>query len=263
MVAVIWAIAFFLNSYMLYIFFPVKGTCKIKWPSHGLQVLVGVGNFFIIYAVPLIVIFVCYARMMKALSSSEEGSTESTGRSSRASRELHEARKRLIKMLAIVCITFAICWAPNQFVFLAYNLGWDSMDFESWYYHSTVLIASANSCVNPFIYVFRNRQYRRSLVIAICGNRACNSAVNCAGSELKAPSVAASADMVAVNRDFQWSSAVRYESRPNLDTAPNMPNRIDLEESSNGTLNASQITPQLTVKAVCHYSSYVEISKTL
>ncbi|XP_072019645.1 galanin receptor 2a-like [Amphiura filiformis] len=261
MIVTIWFIAFFLNSYMLYIFFPDDGTCVIEWPSYGLQVLVGVGNFFFIYAIPITVIFVCYVRMMKALSLSEEGTTESTGRASRACLELQGARKRLVKMLAIVCVTFAVCWAPNQFVFLAYNLGWKDMDFESWYYHATVLIASFNSCCNPFIYVFRSKQYRRALVVAICGQKAFHSTVDCA-PDVIAPSIAATADMIAVNQDFRWSSGLRGESRRSDNLEPTS-TRIELEENSEDTLNASQISAHITVKAVCHYTSYVDINRTV
>ncbi|KAJ8026925.1 Apelin receptor [Holothuria leucospilota] len=90
--------------------------------------------------------------------------------------ELLEARKKVVKMLATVVITFAICWAPNQFMFLAYNLGWN-LDFRSWYYHVSVLTAFCNSCMNPFIYAFKNGRYRRALQKAVFGKYVCHSKV--------------------------------------------------------------------------------------
>ena len=260
MVVAVWVMAIVLNSYMLYIFSAEKAACVIKWPSDGLQVLVGVGNFFVIYAVPLTAMFVCYARMMRALSLSEIDSAESSGRSSYASVEIHQARKRLVKMLVIICVTFAVCWAPNQFIFLAYNLGWSDMDFESWYYHSTVLIASFNSCVNPIIYVFRNKQYRRALVIAVCGQKAFNGAIDAA--EVMAPSIAASADMMGVNRDFRWAAAAVNETNSRTDLVCT---RIEMEDnvtsSQESTANVFQVSPKLTVTCGGHqYASYLEIT---
>ncbi|XP_033635680.1 adenosine receptor A2a-like [Asterias rubens] len=100
----------------------------------------------------------------------------SDGRENQLSRDLLRARKKVIKMLLIVVVTFAICWAPNQFMFFAYMCGWN-LDFSAWYYHASVLIAFCNSCVNPFIYGFQSKQYRRAFLQALGSPKCCHNAV--------------------------------------------------------------------------------------
>lgn len=164
----VWLAAFTMNSYMFYVF-KFNGTgCYIDWYTKGFQIFLGMCNFSVIYAIPLLTMAVCYVLIMLNLSHAAKNLRQSTGKESQASLELLSARRKVVKMLATVVITFAICWAPNQFIFLAYNLGFD-LDFTSWYYHFSVLIAFCNSCMNPMIYGFRSKSYRRALKIAMCG----------------------------------------------------------------------------------------------
>ena len=171
MVVGVWIAGIVMNSYMFYVF-KFNGTgCYIDWYTEGFQTFLGVCNFSVIYAIPLVTMAICYVLIMRNLSQSAKSIGHCTGKESQASLELLNARKKVIKMLAIVVITFAICWAPNQFIFLAYNLGFD-LDFTSWYYHFSVLIAFCNSCMNPLIYGFKSKSYRHALRIALCGQNA-------------------------------------------------------------------------------------------
>ncbi len=168
MVVGVWIAAIISNSYMFYVFkFNGKG-CYIDWYTDWFQTFLGVCNFSVIYAIPLVTMAICYVLIMMNLSKSAKSLSQTTGKESQASLELLNARKKVIKMLAIVVITFAICWAPNQFVFFAYNCGYD-LDFTSVFYHFSVLIAFCNSCMNPMIYAFKSKSYRRALRMAVCG----------------------------------------------------------------------------------------------
>lgn len=66
------------------------------------------------------------------------------------------------KTFFVVIMVFMVCWAPNQFLFLSYSLG-APVDFTKTYYHFSVILAVCNSCVNPFIYVFKNKLFRRGI----------------------------------------------------------------------------------------------------
>ncbi|XP_070576348.1 D(3) dopamine receptor-like [Ptychodera flava] len=77
------------------------------------------------------------------------------------------ARKQILHMLCVVMVTFVISWVPNQILFLSYNLG-ANVDFTKWYYHATVMLAFANSCMNPFIYTFKNKIFRVGLRDLLC-----------------------------------------------------------------------------------------------
>ncbi|XP_072039572.1 galanin receptor 2a-like [Amphiura filiformis] len=77
---------------------------------------------------------------------------------------LLEARQRVIYMLLSVIISFIICWSPDQFAFLAFNLG--LVPFEYVYsnlYSAFVILAFANSCLNPVLYALTNKNFRQAI----------------------------------------------------------------------------------------------------
>lgn len=85
-----------------------------------------------------------------------------------------KAAQELSHTLLVVVITFAICWAPNQIFFFIYNMG-VNLPFDTPIYHITVIMSLCNSCINPFIYFFRNNHYRVGLMKALspicCSNK--------------------------------------------------------------------------------------------
>ena len=83
--------------------------------------------------------------------------------------QLLEARRRVIATLSIVVATFVICWTPDQFSFLIYNIGLlDSYHLHTPLNRSFILLGFVNSCANPFIYAARNPNFRRALK-ELCG----------------------------------------------------------------------------------------------
>ncbi|XP_022080345.1 melatonin receptor type 1B-B-like [Acanthaster planci] len=73
---------------------------------------------------------------------------------------LLRARRNTFKMLWIVFVMFLVCWTPNQVIFLMFNLGW-TLQYDEWYYLLSVAMVAANCCVNPVIYAFKYRQFRK------------------------------------------------------------------------------------------------------
>ncbi|XP_038074811.1 galanin receptor 2a-like [Patiria miniata] len=163
-----------MNSYFFYIFYSDSGRCIIQWQSTSWRTFVGVANFSVIYIFPLRLMGFSYWRIMRNLHKSAMNmrqSTSSNGTDNQLSRDLLTARKKVVKMLLTVVVTFAVCWAPNQFMFFAYMCGWN-LDFSAWYYHASVLLAFCNSCMNPIIYGFKSKQYRGALKKALgCRNK--------------------------------------------------------------------------------------------
>ncbi|XP_041483432.1 dopamine D2-like receptor [Lytechinus variegatus] len=71
-------------------------------------------------------------------------------------------RRNTTKVLFSVYIIFLICWSPNQWAFLQFNLG-GYLDFKSTFYRLTVVMGILNTCINPFIYALRLKIYQREL----------------------------------------------------------------------------------------------------
>lgn len=68
----------------------------------------------------------------------------------------------LVRTLRAFAVTFAVCWAPNQLIFLLFNLGCP-VDFKAPLYHCSVILNVCNSCVNPVIYAVMNGRFRNGL----------------------------------------------------------------------------------------------------
>ncbi len=185
-----------------------NGTCitkDVKW-KRGL----GIVQFLIEYFIPLIIMMFAYVHIMITLRGSEvriapaaatvqenvpipavvsKGTnTEHTGESSDTSapqqqqpqqqsimntldKSLRRARRNTFKTLALVYLAFLICWTPNSFIFLLWNLGLE-VDNSSVVYRITVIMAVSNSAINFVIYGFKYKQFRKGLKVTLqCDNR--------------------------------------------------------------------------------------------
>ena len=81
------------------------------------------------------------------------------------------ARRNTIKTLLIVGCCFIICWSQNQFAYMLFNCGYN-IDFNSTYFHFTILMVFLNCTVNPFIYLIQYRDYQIALrKIIHCGKK--------------------------------------------------------------------------------------------
>ncbi|XP_011665444.2 gastrin/cholecystokinin type B receptor-like [Strongylocentrotus purpuratus] len=173
-----WLVGAISNSFFFYVYDYEDGTCLfLPYPTLYLQKVIGVYIFSLIYFIPITLNLVCHARMVQTLKKQAkllEGN-RFQGNEGNRKKQKEAWQLKIVqdvqRMLLVVVITFMICWAPNQFIFLAFNLG-ANVDFTSWYYHFSVILAVCNSCVNPFIYVFRNREFRHGVAKAIGCDRA-------------------------------------------------------------------------------------------
>ncbi|KAJ8030451.1 Alpha-1A adrenergic receptor [Holothuria leucospilota] len=74
-----------------------------------------------------------------------------------------QARRRNVTItLFIMFIMYFICWTPNQLTFLRFNLG-GPLDFNGFWYHFTVFMAFVNTCINPFIYALKHKQFQKGI----------------------------------------------------------------------------------------------------
>lgn len=75
-------------------------------------------------------------------------------------------RKKLTRMCAIVAFLLTTCWLPNQ---VFYTLSaFDITKAETSLHHFTIVLAMFNSCVNPWICCFTNRDYKAGFRRLLC-----------------------------------------------------------------------------------------------
>ncbi|XP_041457373.1 somatostatin receptor type 4-like [Lytechinus variegatus] len=163
-----WVISLILASYHMASFAPSNGICvfvPLRSPVNSM--ILGVFIFMIMYALPIITNLVLQTLAIIALrkqaKSMGSGDAQAGGETGIKKDQWQlRAAAEMQKTLLIVVLVYALCWGPNHFLFLAFTFG-APIDFASQYYHFTVIIALFNSCVNPFIYVFKNKAFRRGV----------------------------------------------------------------------------------------------------
>ncbi|XP_071808093.1 somatostatin receptor type 4-like [Asterias amurensis] len=174
MIASCWILGGISKSFqvLLYSEDDVVGCHFLGWPSRGVQAFVGLYTFTIQLLAPFVLMITAQWKVILALRRQVEKLTERSASSALNpldQRKMWQLRasQTLIKTLLTFVITFAVCWAPNQVVFLGYSLGLD-VDFASPVYHVGNILAVCNSCVNPIIYTLMNQPFRKGIREAFC-----------------------------------------------------------------------------------------------
>jgi len=62
----------------------------------------------------------------------------------------------------MVCCGFVICWTPIEITFFVNFLGYP-VDFAGWFYHFAFVLQAVNSCINPFIYAAKYREFQQGV----------------------------------------------------------------------------------------------------
>ena len=95
------------------------------------------------------------------VSTDQNPSTASTADHQRRSMA-HKRRRNITVTLFLLFIMYFLCWTPNQFTFLQFNMG-GRLDFDGAWYHFTVVAAFLNTALNPFIYALKHSQFQKGL----------------------------------------------------------------------------------------------------
>ncbi|XP_071792663.1 alpha-1A adrenergic receptor-like [Asterias amurensis] len=169
----VWLIGIALKSYSFMIYTVIDGICKFK-PIPGSNII---GPLLIIlqYFVPSIIMLLSYTHITVTLKKSAEqvaplsldrrGAPSAPGERivNEQQESLLRARRNTFKTLVIVFAIFLVCWTPSQTTFFLFNMGWIKIDFDGpLMVFNTVLVAS-NCCINPIIYSFKYKQFRKAM----------------------------------------------------------------------------------------------------
>ncbi|XP_077992456.1 somatostatin receptor type 5-like [Glandiceps talaboti] len=176
MVAVSWMFSLLIE--MVFVKFHGNGDdgCYLfVYTDASLGIFLGCFNFIVTFFIPmLLLIWACY----KIQSRLNAAVVNTANRSQNTDR----ARRRIVKTLYFVILGYAICWTPDSFLFLCVNLG-APIEYTADYFNAFVLLAFANSLLNPLIYVFKYRQFRQNLFRIFCPRLLRNIVVPNSGEE--------------------------------------------------------------------------------
>ncbi|XP_061099806.1 type-1 angiotensin II receptor B-like [Conger conger] len=131
----------------------------------GFLVAIGLIKSILGFLVPFVIILTCYSLIGRALLDA---------------RLLQSSRSRgdeVLRMLAAVVLAFFVCWVPHQIFHFMHVLvllevieNCRTVDIIDTALPFTVCVAFFNSCMNPILYGFVGRNFRRNLLRLLrCG----------------------------------------------------------------------------------------------
>ncbi|XP_063271162.1 neuropeptide FF receptor 2 [Prinia subflava] len=154
--------------------------CREEWPEPGMRKIYTTVLFANIYLAPLLLIVVMYARISVSLSH-----TAVPGAGKHSQEQQHGVCKRkqkVIKMLIIVTLLFTLSWLPLWTLMLLSDYA-SLSDLQLqliniYIYPFAHWLAFCNSSINPIIYGFCNKNFRRGFQavfkLQLCSGAACS-----------------------------------------------------------------------------------------
>ncbi|OAD60890.1 Neuropeptide FF receptor 2 [Eufriesea mexicana] len=183
MIVVIWFIALTTTSPWLLFFDlvaiydddPDLRLCLEVWPhpEDGTLFFL-IGNLTLCYVLPTILISLCYILIWIKVWRRH---IPSDTKDAQMERIQQKSKVKVVKMLVVVVILFVLSWLPLYVIFTVIKLGGDVADREDEILPIATPIAqwlgASNSCINPILYAFFNKKYRRGFVAILKSGRCC------------------------------------------------------------------------------------------
>ncbi|ENN73845.1 hypothetical protein D910_12184 [Dendroctonus ponderosae] len=172
-ITVPWAIVF--DMVRIYSDVPEVQLCMEVWtdPIDGSFYFLMV-NFGFGYILPMILITMCYVLIyIKVWKRHIPTDTKDA----QMERMQQKSKVKVVKMLVAVVILFVISWLPLYAIFARIKLGGEIEQWEEDILPIATPIAqwlgASNSCINPILYAFFNKKYRKGFVQIIKSRKCC------------------------------------------------------------------------------------------
>ncbi|XP_041107522.1 mu-type opioid receptor-like isoform X2 [Polyodon spathula] len=137
------------DSYGKYFF------CILKFPhpSWYWENLLKICVFIFAFIMPVLIITVCYGLMILRLKSVRMLS---------GSKEKDRNLRRITRMVLVVVAVFIVCWTPiHIFVIIQALVTVPNSLFQSVTWHICIALGYTNSCLNPVLYAFLDKNFKR------------------------------------------------------------------------------------------------------
>ena len=80
--------------------------------------------------------------------------------------ELNSSLKKLTIIACAASTIVVVCWLPDQFYFCLFLLG--LIDLQNGWHDGLIILAFLNTCLNPILYCFSNKQYAELFESVLC-----------------------------------------------------------------------------------------------
>ena len=167
MFTVAWTSAIFVKSYLVCFTYydDAQGICVYDFASEPLEIIVGIWALLMTYIIPLTLLVLMYLRIILLLRKTETNRSHVTrGKGN----DISSAKRKLVKILLAVSILYAIFWTPAELIFLAAHFDIHLTGANATLKRIFFVFPLANSIVNPVIYCFKYKQFRKGVVLVFC-----------------------------------------------------------------------------------------------
>ncbi|XP_017879454.1 neuropeptide SIFamide receptor-like [Ceratina calcarata] len=224
MIVVIWFIALTTTSPWLLFFDlvaiydddPDLRLCLEVWPrpEDGTLFFL-IGNLTLCYVLPTILISLCYILIWIKVWRRH---IPSDTKDAQMERIQQKSKVKVVKMLVVVVILFVLSWLPLYVIFTVIKLGGDVADREDEILPIATPIAqwlgASNSCINPILYAFFNKKYRRGFVAILKSGRCCGKIRYYETVAMMSSSTSMRKSSYYVNNNNNNSSTRRFHGPP-------------------------------------------------
>lgn len=179
MIVIIWVIALTTTiPWALFFVFrdlPDNQLCQEVWPDPmdgALYFLIA--NLMFFYILPMILISLCYILIWIKVWRRD---IPTDTKDAQMERLQQKSKIKVVKMLVIVVILFVLSWLPLYVICARIKLGgerelWEE-DILTFVFPIAQWLGASNSCINPILYAFFNKKYRRGFIAIIKSRRCC------------------------------------------------------------------------------------------
>ncbi|XP_015602116.1 neuropeptide SIFamide receptor [Cephus cinctus] len=149
--------------------------CLEKWPRQENETMFFlIGNLMLCYVLPMILISLCYILIwIKVWRRHIPTDTKDA----QMERIQQKSKVKVVKMLVAVVILFVLSWLPLYIIFARIKLRGKTPVWEEEILQIATPIAqwlgSSNSSINPILYAFFNKKYRRGFMAILKSGRCC------------------------------------------------------------------------------------------
>ncbi len=152
------------------LFYPTSGYSKadsdcvtgVVVPHKSIETLIGILNVVVTIFVPIILMIYFYIGMFKSIRKVNLSIGTATQPDQKKGRNI-------LKTLALVTLTFILCWIWNGVAYFLYQVGvFDASIFGTDFYLFSQCLTFINFCLNPFIYCAQYRDFQDQLKKLVC-----------------------------------------------------------------------------------------------
>ena len=145
-----------------YVCLPVWPWSENRKETYLVMRVVHIFAFIVFYALPLLITAVVNCIVARRVWFHKSPGNASSNRASTA------ARQKVIRMLTIVVVGFALCWLPcyiNHYFMFFQPAVWEKIPIAVWTFN--FWLGHANSAVNPLFYILLYRRFRKAFLDAL------------------------------------------------------------------------------------------------